>query len=63
MQHYRGQQRLRERAGQRVTLSDREAPLVCPEYILPDLLYHLPGEGAGLGQGAAAAGQFWMSSR
>eukprot|EP00667_Euglena_gracilis_P000550 EG_transcript_550 len=41
VQHYRGQQRLRERAGQRVTLSDREAPLVCPEYILPDLLYHL----------------------
>jgi len=41
VQRYRDQQRGLERSGRRMGLSDLQAPLVYPEYILPDLLYQL----------------------
>ena len=39
--HYRERQRRFDKSGQKISLSDQQAPLICPEYILPDLLYQL----------------------
>jgi len=39
--HYREQQRRFDKSGQKISLSDQQAVLICPEYILPDLLYQL----------------------